>query len=202
MNRRREYVLHQACTQFKHRKALERIGLGPRRGFPCNIALLFRNLGLVHQTFENRTIRVVFIRPRQRMPGQLNAFRQLEQHPKTRRVTDNSRIYHRHGIQINAQQLVQHMTRPLHIVNVQGADTTRPKHDAQVVVWISLPECFGCRWVGDEPARLVPALALWRLFTRLNGYQGETEGVDVTFCPSGDAYSFGRFTHRRASRNP
>ncbi|MNV58064.1 hypothetical protein D3C71_1504230 [compost metagenome] len=63
MNRRREYVLHQTSSQFKHGEAFERLSFRTCSCLPGDIALLFRSLGLLHQAFKNRTVRVIFIRP-------------------------------------------------------------------------------------------------------------------------------------------
>ncbi|MNQ83404.1 hypothetical protein D3C85_984820 [compost metagenome] len=94
------------------------------------------------------------------------------------------------------------MPRPLNVINVQRTDTAWPKHDAKVVVRVSLPESFSLGGISDKSTRLVPPLTLGSFLTRLNRDQGQIKGIDVTFCPIGDGYSFGRFTHRRASRNP
>ncbi|MNI24757.1 hypothetical protein D3C73_783870 [compost metagenome] len=120
------------------------------------------------------------------MPAQLNAVRHLEHHPKARWVTDNGRIHQRHGIQIDTQQLIQHIPGPLNIIDVQRTDTTRPEHDAEVVVGVSLPERFSRGGVSDVTSGFVPPQALWGFFTWLNGDQGEIESSDVTFCPCGD----------------
>ncbi|MCY1443498.1 hypothetical protein D9M71_599170 [compost metagenome] len=102
------------------------------------------------------------------MPGQLNAFRQLEQHPEARRVSHNGRVHQRHGIQIDTQKLIQHMSRPLNVVDIQRTDTARPKYDAEVVIRVSLPECFSGGGIGNVAARFVPPQALWGFFTWLD----------------------------------
>ncbi|MNQ83405.1 hypothetical protein D3C85_984830 [compost metagenome] len=100
VNRRWEHILHQPSAQLEHREALVLFSLGACRSIAGRIALVFCRLGLSHQIFVNRSIRVFFIRPRQRMPGQLDAVRHFENHPEPSRITDNGRIHHRHGIQI------------------------------------------------------------------------------------------------------
>ncbi|MCY1461403.1 hypothetical protein D9M71_790600 [compost metagenome] len=103
VNRRRQHILHQAGAQLEHGHGRQGLGLGPHLSLEHRVAGILCPLGGRRGQLELAAIRVVRIRPAQRMPAEVGTLGQAEHHPEPRRVAHHRGVIHRQGIHVQIQ---------------------------------------------------------------------------------------------------
>lgn len=188
--------MDQPTAKFKHGEAPEAIRLGFHRSNLRLVTLFFRRSKRCLGQLELRAVRVGFVRPVERMSTQVDAVWHLEQDPETFGVTYYGGVHQRQGVQVQTEQVKEHLSRRRYIVHVQRTYPTGPEHYAHVVFRVLRPERLSLGWVGKVPAGLIPAFSLWRFLARVNGDQCQPELLNVAARPGGDRAWGSLLVHR------
>lgn len=142
-----------ATPQLEDRHFLERLSRHAESGLTACIPGVHGSLHLDHEPFVDGAIRVVSVWPNQGVATQFHPLRDAEHHAESFRVAHGGGVRVSECVDIEPKRLLQHLPGQLDIINIERADTTRPKDNTEVVIRARSPERFSFRGIREIATR-------------------------------------------------